>query len=71
MTAPASPGGPIYGGRTETGDAAEAILSVAKAEGADLIVMGCRGLGPLKSLLAGSVSQKVNHLATATCITVK
>lgn len=56
---------------TEGGDPADAILRAAKAEKADLIVMGSRGLGPLKSLLAGSVSQKVSHLASCTCITVK
>ncbi len=58
-------------GLTETGHAAEAILRVAEAEGADVIVMGCRGLGALKGLLVGSVSQKVSHLANCTCITVK
>ncbi len=58
-------------GCTESGDAAEAILNVAEAEDADLIVMGCRGLGALKSLLVGSVSQKVSHLSKCTCITVK
>ncbi len=58
-------------GRTETGDAAEEILKVAEGEGADLVVMGCRGLGALKSLLVGSVSQKVSHLAKCTCVTVK
>lgn len=56
---------------TEGGDPADAILRTAESEKADLIVMGSRGLGPLKSLLAGSVSQKVSHLATCTCITVK
>ncbi len=58
-------------GLTETGHAAEAILRVAEAERVDLIVMGSRGLGTLKSLLVGSVSQTVSHLANCTCITVK
>ena len=58
-------------GLIETGHAAEAILRVAEAERVDLIVMGSRGLGALKRLLAGSVSQTVSHLANCTCITVK
>ena len=58
-------------GLTETGHAAEAILRVAEAERVDLIVMGNRGLGTLQSLLEGSVSQTVSHLANCTCITVK
>ena len=58
-------------GLTETGHAAEAILRVAEAERVDLIVMGNRGLGTLQSLLVGSVSQTVSHLANCTCITVK
>ncbi len=58
-------------GLTETGHAAEAILRVAEAERVDLIVMGSRGLGALKSLLVGSVSQTVSHLANCTCVTVK
>ena len=65
------PQGANIRGRTKSRDAAEEILSVAEAEGADLIVMGCRGLGALKSLFVGSVSQKVSNLANCTCITVK
>lgn len=56
---------------TRDGAAAEEILGVVEDEGADLVVMGTRGLGSLKGLLAGSVSQKVAHLADCTCIIVK
>ena len=56
---------------TEDGDPAAVILDVADNEKADLIVMGSRGLGALKSLMVGSVSQKVSHLAPCSCITVK
>lgn len=42
----------------------EAILSEAKANGCDLIVMGRRGLSPLKELFVGSVSNLVMHRAT-------
>lgn len=55
----------------EDGDPAGRILEVAKKHGVDMIVMGSRGLGNLKGLLLGSVSQKVNHLCTCTCVCVK
>lgn len=53
------------------GDAAPNILSAAEHEKADMIVMGSRGLGNVAGLLMGSVSHKVSHLATCTCVTVK
>lgn len=55
----------------EVGDPTRRILACAEARGADLIVMGSRGLGDLKGLLLGSVSHKVGHLAKCTCITVR
>jgi nucleotide-binding universal stress UspA family protein len=58
-------------GATGTGNAASAILEAADEAGADLIVMGSRGLGTFRALLSGSVSQKVSHLANCTCIAVK
>jgi len=42
-----------------TGDPSEEILKASEAS--DLIVMGSRGLGRVKSLLLGSVSSKVSH----------
>ena len=41
----------------------DSILSYAKKNQADLIIMGTRGMGALKGLLVGSVSRKVIHLA--------
>ncbi|SEO01700.1 Nucleotide-binding universal stress protein, UspA family [Salinihabitans flavidus] len=56
--------------RTAQGDYAESILSTAREEGADMIVMGRRGLGTFKRLLQGSVSQKVVAHAECTVMTV-
>lgn len=53
------------------GDPAGAILDAAAEEKADMIVVGSRGLGTLKGLLQGSVSQKVSHLAKCTTISVR
>ena len=43
------------------GPEAEAILSVAKIQNIDLILMGTRGLGSFEGMLVGSVSQKVSY----------
>lgn len=53
------------------GDPADQILRHAETEGANLIVMGSRGLGNLKGLLMGSVSHKVSQLSPCSCVTVK
>lgn len=53
----------------EPGDPAKVIID--HAGNVDVIVMGSRGLGPIEGLLRGSVSQKVNQLADAACVTVK
>lgn len=50
---------------------ADAVLRVADETGADMIVMGSRGLGKIADMLLGSVSHKVSHLAKCTCVTVK
>ncbi len=57
--------------RTEVGDYAECIAEVARDEGADLIVIGSRGLGSVTELLLGSVSRKVVHLAKDAVLIVK
>ena len=55
----------------EHGDPADQIVRAAQHHGADLIVMGRRGVGDLKGLLLGSVSHKVCQLADCACLTVK
>jgi len=53
------------------GDAADAILNVAKKQKADMIVLGTRGLGEIKGLFLGSVSHKVSAHASCPVLTVK
>ena len=43
----------------KSGHVAKCILELAEEEKADLIIMGSRGLGLLKGVFIGSVSQKV------------
>ena len=43
----------------KSGHIARSILEVADEQGSDIIIMGSRGLGLLKGVLIGSVSQKV------------
>jgi nucleotide-binding universal stress UspA family protein len=57
--------------RIEDGDPAHEILECADREKADLILVGNRGLGGLKGLLMGSVSNKVSQHAKCSCIIVK
>jgi len=53
------------------GDPASEILSTAEDIGADLIVIGSRGLGVLKGVVLGSVSQKTAQLAACPVMIVK
>jgi nucleotide-binding universal stress UspA family protein len=53
------------------GSPAETILDVANNRGADLIVMGSRGLGRLAGALLGSQSQKVVQHATCPVLIVR
>lgn len=53
------------------GDYADEILDAAEDFSVDMIVIGSRGLGGLKSTVLGSVSQKVLHHADCTVVTVK
>jgi nucleotide-binding universal stress UspA family protein len=50
-------------GHTRTGDPADAILSFAEEVGADLIVVGNKGLTGARRFLLGSVPDKISHHA--------
>lgn len=52
------------------GNAADQILHCAEDCGADLIVTGRGGLGGFASLVMGSTSQRVGHLAKCACLTI-
>ena len=56
--------------RVRHGDPAKAIAEAASDKSIGMIVMGNRGLGSVKGLAFGSVSQKVSHLAPCSVITV-
>jgi len=52
------------------GDAAAELLNHAETIDADLIVTGRRGLSRVASLILGSTTQRVNHLAKCACLSV-
>lgn len=58
-------------GFSETGSPAVVILDVAENENCDLIVMGSRGLGIVKGVLLGSVSQHLVEQAKCPVMVVK
>ena len=51
--------------------AAHTLAVVAQEEGADLIVVGTRGLGAAKQLFLGSVSTNIVHHATCDVLVVR
>ena len=53
------------------GEPATTIIDRATACGADLIVMGTRGLGTVRSMMLGSVSRKVSNMSGANCLIVR
>jgi len=55
----------------ERGEPVEKILQTAKNERCDLIAIGARGLGKMRALLLGSVSDGVVHRAPCPVLVVK
>jgi nucleotide-binding universal stress UspA family protein len=65
---------PLHAGSTtkhlRIGPPAKVILSQAEEQKSDLIVMGARGLGPIKERLLGSVSHRILTLAPCATLVV-
>jgi nucleotide-binding universal stress UspA family protein len=59
------------GGAADPGDPAKAIVRFAEEEGADLIVVGSRGMTGTRRFLVGSVPNKVSHHAPCDVIIVR
>ena len=57
--------------RSANGDTADAILDMAGDVGADLVVVGHRGLGRLRTALLGSVAHKIVQHAECTVVSVR
>jgi nucleotide-binding universal stress UspA family protein len=53
------------------GDAADAILDVAEERGADLVIVGNKGLTGAKRFLLGSVPNKVSHYAPCSVMIIR
>jgi nucleotide-binding universal stress UspA family protein len=53
------------------GDPADEIVTAARDEGYDLIVVGHRGLSPIKAFLLGSVSSRVVTHAPCSVLVVR
>ena len=62
-------------GRVETfareGDPADAILDVAEEQGADLIVVGNKGMTGAKRFLLGSVPNKISHHSPCSVLIIR
>jgi len=60
-----------YDLKVSIGDPSVEIREIANKEMADLIIIGSRGLGALKGVLLGSVSQKIAQTAPCPVMIVK
>ena len=53
------------------GDPADAILDVAEEQGADLMIVGNKGMTGAKRFLLGSVPNKVSHHAPCSVLIIR
>jgi nucleotide-binding universal stress UspA family protein len=63
-TKPLSEAGVAFDTAVVEGKPADAIADVAAQRGADLIVVGARGLTPMRRVVLGSTSQRLPHLSS-------
>ena len=63
--------GVAYEAETRAGSAADVIAAEATERGCDEIIMGSRGLSGLKSMVLGSVADRVLHVAEVPITIVK
>jgi nucleotide-binding universal stress UspA family protein len=63
--------GIVYEREVAKGDPAHALIDILERYGCDLVVMGARGQGTLRSALLGSVSHEVLHAAGVPVMIVK
>jgi nucleotide-binding universal stress UspA family protein len=66
-----SAGGTVTGAHLREGRPAEEITELAEELNVSLVVIGSRGLGPVKRLVMGSVSEGVVHLAHCPTLVVR
>jgi nucleotide-binding universal stress UspA family protein len=64
-------GGVTVHAHSQQGDPANAILDVAEDEGADLIVVGNRGMTGASRFLLGSVPNKISHHAPCSVMIIR
>jgi nucleotide-binding universal stress UspA family protein len=69
--APAREAGVTVNVYPRQGDPADAILDVAEERGADLIVVGNKGMTGAKRFLLGSVPNKVSHHAPCSVLIIR
>ncbi|MBL8335583.1 MAG: universal stress protein [Rhodoferax sp.] len=63
--------GVVYEREVATGDPAHMLVEIGERFGCDMIIMGARGIGAMRSALLGSVSQEVLHAAQVPVVIVK